>query len=164
MCVGERRKLVVPSGLAFGDVGGFGSEGVRIKPGATLVYDVQLLEILDEDAAAPYLIWGLWSGTEQLRNLDREWFELRKRAVITRWLINERWKETRHCSKANTSSFAKVVTYWSINLRSLSWKPPWAEMCFVEIHPPPDKPDLVTFREHLISWKTCDMLLQKPQM
>lgn len=59
MCVGERRKLVVPSGLAFGDVGGFGSEGVRIKPGATLIYDVQLLDILDEDAAAPYLIWGL---------------------------------------------------------------------------------------------------------
>ena len=59
MCVGERRRLVVPSGLAYGDIGGFGSEAVKIKPGATLVYDITLLEILDEDAAAPHFVWGL---------------------------------------------------------------------------------------------------------
>ena len=37
-----------------------GSEAAnKIKPGATLVYKVELLEILDEDAAAPHLVWGL---------------------------------------------------------------------------------------------------------
>ncbi|KAL7550738.1 hypothetical protein ACHAWF_013957, partial [Thalassiosira exigua] len=60
MCVGERRKLVVPSDLAYGDVGGYGSESAnKIKAGATLVYDVELLDILDEDAAAPHMVWGL---------------------------------------------------------------------------------------------------------
>jgi len=58
MCVGEKRKLVVPSGMAYGKVGGFGSEG-KIKPNATLVYGVELLEILSEEAAAPDMVWGL---------------------------------------------------------------------------------------------------------
>ncbi|KAL7523435.1 hypothetical protein ACHAXR_000179 [Thalassiosira sp. AJA248-18] len=60
MCVGEKRKLVIPSDLGYGEAGGYGSESVnKIKPGATLVYDVELLEILDEDKAAPHLVWGL---------------------------------------------------------------------------------------------------------
>ena len=60
MCVGEKRKLVVPSDLAYGEVGGYGSESInKIKPGATLVYDVELLGILYEDAAAPHSVWGL---------------------------------------------------------------------------------------------------------
>mmetsp|Transcript_24776 Transcript_24776/g.51841 ORF Transcript_24776/g.51841 Transcript_24776/m.51841 type:complete len:136 (+) Transcript_24776:411-818(+) len=59
MCIGEKRRLVVPSDLAYGEVGGFGSESInKIKPGATLIYDVELLEILDEDAAAPHFVWG----------------------------------------------------------------------------------------------------------
>ena len=44
---------------AYGNVGGFGSEKSRIDPGATLVYKVELLNILDEEAAAPYMVWGL---------------------------------------------------------------------------------------------------------
>jgi len=59
MCIGEKRRLVVPSDLAYGEVGGFGSESInKMKPGATLIYDVELLEILDEDAAAPHFVWG----------------------------------------------------------------------------------------------------------
>lgn len=58
MCAGEKRKIVVPSDLAYGEVGGFGSESInKIQPGATLVYDVELLEILDEEAAAPHFVW-----------------------------------------------------------------------------------------------------------
>ena len=60
MCEGEKRKLVVPSNMAYGEVGGFGSESMnRVKPRATLVYEVELLDIMSEDAAAPYLVWGL---------------------------------------------------------------------------------------------------------
>lgn len=59
MCIGEKRKLVVPSEMAYGDVGGYGSEGGKIKPNATLVYNVELLEILSEEGAAPALVWGL---------------------------------------------------------------------------------------------------------
>ena len=60
MCVGEKRKLVVPSDLAYGSVGGFGGESINsIYPNATLVYNVELLSILDEDEAAPYLVWNL---------------------------------------------------------------------------------------------------------
>jgi hypothetical protein len=45
---------------AYGNVGGYGSEAInRINPGATLVYKVELLDILDEEAAAPYMVWGL---------------------------------------------------------------------------------------------------------
>jgi FKBP-type peptidyl-prolyl cis-trans isomerase len=57
MCVGEKRKLVVPSDMGYGDVGGYGSESKRINPGATLVYNIELLDILDEDTAAPYMAW-----------------------------------------------------------------------------------------------------------
>ena len=40
MCVGERRKLIVPSGLAYGDNGA--GEG-EIPPGATILYDIERL-------------------------------------------------------------------------------------------------------------------------
>lgn len=60
MCVGEKRKLVVPSDLAYGEVGGYGSEPMnKIQSGATLVYNVELLEILDEESAAPHLVWEI---------------------------------------------------------------------------------------------------------
>ena len=60
MCVGERRKLVVPSELGYGNIGGYGSEPMnKIQPNATLVYKVELLDILSEDEAAPHLVWGL---------------------------------------------------------------------------------------------------------
>jgi FKBP-type peptidyl-prolyl cis-trans isomerase len=45
---------------AYGNVGGFGSESInKIKPGATLVYNIELLKILDEDAAAPHMVWRM---------------------------------------------------------------------------------------------------------
>lgn len=60
MCVGEKRKLVVPSDMAYGEVGGYGSEPIsKIRPGATLVFAIELLDILDEDAAGSHLVWGL---------------------------------------------------------------------------------------------------------
>ncbi|CAM9568179.1 unnamed protein product [Phaeothamnion confervicola] len=42
MCVGEKRKLTIPSDLGYGDAG---TPGGDIPPGATLVFDVELLEI-----------------------------------------------------------------------------------------------------------------------
>lgn len=44
MCVAEKRKLTIPSGLAYGEAGGAATEG-RIPPGATLVYTIELLRI-----------------------------------------------------------------------------------------------------------------------
>ena len=40
-CVGERRRLIIPSGLGYGDVG----SGISIPGGATIVFDVELLHI-----------------------------------------------------------------------------------------------------------------------
>ena len=58
MCVNERRRLVVPAGMAYGETGGYGSER-KINPHATLVYEVELLDILAENEAAPHLVWGI---------------------------------------------------------------------------------------------------------
>lgn len=41
MCVGERRRLTIPSDLGYGDSG----SGAKIPGGATLVFDVELLKI-----------------------------------------------------------------------------------------------------------------------
>jgi len=46
MCVGEKRKLKIPSHLAYGDRGA----GGKIPGGATLVFDVELLDIKNRKA------------------------------------------------------------------------------------------------------------------
>lgn len=60
MCIGEKRKLVVPSNLGYGMTKVLGSEFTgRVQPGSTLVYHVELLEVLSEEEAAPHLVWGV---------------------------------------------------------------------------------------------------------
>lgn len=49
MQVGGRARLVCPAALAYGDRGA----GADIKPGATLVFDVELLEIVSPQAGGP---------------------------------------------------------------------------------------------------------------
>ena len=49
MCVGEKRKLTIPSGMAYGDEGA----GADIPGGATLIFDVELLGIKDGPPAKP---------------------------------------------------------------------------------------------------------------
>merc|ERR1712142_1244358 len=44
MCVGERRKLTVPPELAYGDRG-YRDQKSYIAPGATLVFEIELMKI-----------------------------------------------------------------------------------------------------------------------
>lgn len=46
MCIGEHRKLVIPPNLAYGDVGA----GHDIPPDSTLIYNVELLDLIDGDS------------------------------------------------------------------------------------------------------------------
>ena len=43
MCIGEKRKLTIPSELAYGTTGA----PPHIHPGATLVFEIELMDILD---------------------------------------------------------------------------------------------------------------------
>ena len=46
MCIGEKRKLKIPAALGYGDRGA----GADIPPGADLVFEVELLDIIrDQD-------------------------------------------------------------------------------------------------------------------
>mmetsp|Transcript_43931 Transcript_43931/g.81701 ORF Transcript_43931/g.81701 Transcript_43931/m.81701 type:complete len:99 (+) Transcript_43931:366-662(+) len=47
MCVGEERRLVIPSGMAYGEAGAAADRPIR--PGATLVYVVELLGVVDTE-------------------------------------------------------------------------------------------------------------------
>ena len=46
MCIGEKRRLTIPSGLGYGDRG----SPPKIHGGATLVFDVELLDIKNRKA------------------------------------------------------------------------------------------------------------------
>ena len=46
MCVGEKRKLTIPSDLAYGDSG----SGEKIPGGSTLQFYVELLDIKEKSA------------------------------------------------------------------------------------------------------------------
>ncbi len=48
MCIGEIRKLIVPSEMAYG-MEGSGGISMQIPPNATLVYEVELMNIEDTD-------------------------------------------------------------------------------------------------------------------
>uniref|UniRef100_A0A7S1BXJ4 peptidylprolyl isomerase n=1 Tax=Corethron hystrix TaxID=216773 RepID=A0A7S1BXJ4_9STRA len=62
MCVGEKRKLVIPSDLGYGNEGA----GTDIPAGATLVFEVELLDISDADYSDTYDssddVDGIYSG------------------------------------------------------------------------------------------------------
>ncbi|CAH1271124.1 FKBP9 [Branchiostoma lanceolatum] len=60
MCAGERRKITVPPHLAYGDKREELLEG-SIPPGSTLVFEVELIEVLDPmDDLPKNLFW--WVG------------------------------------------------------------------------------------------------------
>lgn len=49
MCIGEKRKLTIPSSLGYGERGA----GASIPPNAALVFDIELLEINGKSAPNP---------------------------------------------------------------------------------------------------------------
>ena len=49
MPVGSKWKLLIPSNLAYGDQ----QAGPMIAPGSTLIFDVELLDIVKKPGAAP---------------------------------------------------------------------------------------------------------------
>ena len=67
MCEGERRKLVIPSDLAYGDVGSKPS----IPGGATLVFEIELIRILDEDEDP-----DMWGAGDPYDYLTDDMFDL----------------------------------------------------------------------------------------
>lgn len=56
MCVGERRKLVIPSEQGYGASG----SPPKIPPDAALVFDVELLKIERKDELWSYVIFLLF--------------------------------------------------------------------------------------------------------
>jgi len=65
MCVGEKRKLIVPPELGYGDQGA----GDIIPGGATLLFDIELLDT--EDGPAPVNVFKQIDGDND-NNLSRE--------------------------------------------------------------------------------------------
>ena len=65
MCIGEKRRLTIPPHLGYGDAGA----GDRIPPKATLIFEVELLEI--EDGPAPVNVFKEIDSNNDLQ-LSRE--------------------------------------------------------------------------------------------
>jgi len=67
MCEGEKRRLTIPSDLAYGETG----SPPAIKGGATLVFEVELLRILsEEEAAASGMLNDMYGGSDPFDMYD----------------------------------------------------------------------------------------------